>query len=414
MTQQPDDKPRLSLPPVDEIASQLGVSQSDSADPDDLDLDPELEAMADRFVDEVLAADGDESLVRQRRAVDEMGLELQQQAAHRSAMLQTPLRKLAHQGDEGGPVAQALVSLRGRMEGLDPARHRLAPSALDRVLAMIPGIDSRVQRYFRKFENAQQALDAIIEELEGGRDMLHRDNLTLSDDQQALNEILSELNRQVALGRLIDRRLKDDIAARDTDDPRRHFIEEELLFPLRQRIVDLQQQLAVSQQGVLALEVIIRNNRELMRGVDRAINVTVSALTVAVTVAMAMANQRLVLDRIEALNSTTSQMIGGTAKALRQQGVDIQKRASSAMLDMQVLEEAFSEVMGAIDDLSNYRQEALPRLDEQINRLATLSRQGNASIERLREGSEVQLQNNDVDTPASGNHGPTDTPESTR
>ncbi|WFE70816.1 toxic anion resistance protein [Halomonas sp. M1] len=397
MAQQSDDKRRLSLPPVDEIADQLGASQlgarqADSDNFDARDIDPELEAMADNFVEDILAEGDETSAARQRRAVDEMGLELQQQAAHRSAMLQTPLRQLAHQGDEGGPVAKALTDLRGRMEGLDPARHRLVPTTLDRILSVIPGLDSRLQRYFRKFENAQQALDAIIEELESGRDMLHRDNLTLSDDQQALTNILAELNRQVALGRMIDRRLCDEIAARDGVDPRRHFLEEELLFPLRQRILDLQQQLAVSQQGILALEVIIRNNRELMRGVDRAINVTVSALTVAVTVAMAMANQRLVLDRIEALNTTTSQMISGTAKALRQQGVDIQKRASGAMLDMQVLEEAFSEVMGAIDDLSSYRQEALPRLDEQIERLATLSKQGNASIERLQEGNASQPQ----------------------
>lgn len=382
MTQPSGDKP-LALPQVDDIASQLGNGQANS-------VDAELEAKADRFIEDILAEGEDVSRGRQRRAVDEMGLELQQQAAHRSAMLQTPLRQLAHQSDEGGPVAKALTDLRGRMEGLDPARHRLAPNALDRILTIIPGIDSRLQRYFQKFENAQQALDAIIDDLTGGRDMLYRDNLTLSDDQQALNKILAELDRQIALGRLIDHRLQEEIAARDPDDPRRHFLEEELLFPLRQRIVDLQQQLAVSQQGVLALEVIIRNNRELMRGVDRAINVTVSALTVAVTVAMAMANQRLVLDRIEALNTTTAQMIGGTAKALRQQGVDIQKRASSAMLDMQVLEEAFSEVMGAINDLSTYRQDALPRLDEQIDRLATLSQQGKASIERLQEGSESQ------------------------
>lgn len=382
MTQPSGDKP-LSLPPVDDIASQLGTGQANSAD-------AELEAMADRFIDDILAEGEDASRVRQRRAVDEMGLELQQQAAHRSAMLQTPLNQLAHQGDEGGPVAKALSDLRGRMEGLDPTRHRLAPNALDRVMAIIPGLDSRLQRYFRKFENAQQALDAIIDELKSGHDMLQRDNLTLNDDQQALTHMLTELDRQITLGRLIDRRLQDEIAARDADDPRRHFIEEELLFPLRQRIVDLQQQLAVSQQGVLAIEVIIRNNRELMRGVDRAINVTVSALTVAVTVAMAMANQRLVLDRIEALNTTTSQMIGGTAKALRQQGVDIQKRASSAMLDMQILEEAFREVMGAIDDLSSYRQEALPRLEEQIERLATLAKQGKTSIDQLQEASRSQ------------------------
>jgi len=397
MTQPSDDKSRLSLPPVEEIAEAVS-SDAPGAD-------PELEAMAERFVTQILAEGDEASVVSQRRAVDEMGLELQQQAAHRSAMLQTPLRQLAHQGDEGGPVAKALTDLRGRMEGLDPARHRLAPSVLDRVMAIIPGLDSRLQRYFRKFENAQQALDAIIDELEGGRDMLHRDNLTLNDDQQALRDILTQLNRQITLGRLIDRRLQDDIAARDAEDPRRHFLEEEMLFPLRQRIVDLQQQLAVSQQGVLALEVIIRNNRELMRGVDRAINVTVSALTVAVTVAMGMANQRLVLDRIEALNTTTSQMIGGTAKALRQQGVDIQKRASSAMLDMQMLEDAFGEVMGAIDDLSSYRQEALPRLDEQIDRMAALSQKGSASIERLREGSESPLKDGRFDQAASGNPG---------
>ncbi|CAM3994189.1 hypothetical protein VRRI112168_09680 [Vreelandella rituensis] len=82
--------------------------------------------------------------------------------------------------------------------GWDPTRHRLAPSALDRVLATIPGIDSSLQRYFQKFENAQQALDAVIEDLKGGRDMLHRDNITLNDDQQALRE----LNRQIALGPL--------------------------------------------------------------------------------------------------------------------------------------------------------------------------------------------------------------------
>ena len=384
MTQQPERDADLSLPPVEEIARQLDDSEAHGGT-----KDAALAAQADAFVDELVDDGEADALARKRRAIDELGLELQQQAAHQSAMLQTPLRQLAHHGDEGGPVAKALVDLRGRMQELDPARHRLSPGPLDRVLALLPGASSRLQRYFRKFETAQQALDAIIADLEGGRDMLHRDNLTLSDDQQALRDSLAQLERQVALGRLIDERLQATIARRDEEDSQRRFLEEELLFPLRQRIVDLQQQQAVSQQGILALEVIIRNNRELMRGVDRAINVTVSALTVAATVALAIANQRLVLDRVEALNATTSEMIGGTARALRQQGVDIQQRASSAMLDMQALEQAFDEVMGAIDDLSRYRREALPRLDDQIDRLATLAGRGSEAIGRLHRGREA-------------------------
>jgi len=379
----------LSLPPVEEIESELETASAEPGAAAQEREDPELAALADTFVEEVLAGDEDaEALARQRRAVDEMGLELQQQAAHHSAMLQTPLRKLAHQGDDGGPVAKALIDLRGRMQSLDPRHHRLEQGRLDRVLARLREAGSRLQRYFRKFENAQQALDAIIADLEAGRDMLYRDNLTLGDDQQALREILGQLERQVALGRSIDRRLVAVIEQRDADDPQRGFLEEELLFPLRQRILDLQQQQAVSQQGVLALEVIIRNNRELMRGVDRAIHVTVSALTVAVAVALALANQRLVLDRVESLNTTTSELIAGTARSLRQQGVEIQTRASSAQLDLQALEQAFGDVMGAIDDLSRYRQEALPRLDAQIDRLAGLAREGAGAIGRLQRGND--------------------------
>ncbi|HRP96297.1 MAG TPA: toxic anion resistance protein [Rhodocyclaceae bacterium] len=375
----------LSLPPVEEIAREVAQRAAAPAE------DPELAKLADAFVAEVLAMSERESAAsRQRQAIDSMGVEVQREAAHRSEMLKTPIRKLAHQGDEGGPVAKSLIELRGKMQELDPGRHDLSDGGISRALALIPGVGSRMQRYFHKFESAQEALDAIIHDLQGGADMLRRDNLTLADDQEALRRLLEQLRRQIDLGRLVDRRLADAVAERDAEDLGRRFFEEELIFPLRQRIVDLQQQLAVCQQGVLALEVIIRNNRELMRGVDRAINVTVSALNVAVTVALALANQKLVLDRVEALNTTTSDLIAGTAKALRSQGVDIQTRASSAVLDMQQLEQAFADVIGAIDEVSRYRREALPQLDAQIDRLETLAAEGDQAIERLEQGNEAR------------------------
>ena len=379
----------LSLP-VEEIATEIEYEEQAAEKPED----PELAAMADAFVHESLALDDAEAAAagRKRQAVDGMGVEVQREAAHRSAMLQAPIRKLAHQGDDGGPVAKSLVDLRSRMQGLDPNRHKLSDGALARSLSFIPGVGKRLQRYFHKFETAQEALDAIIGDLESGKDMLRRDNLTLADDQEAMRASLAQLTRQIELGRLIDRRLNAAASELAQDSNKRAFIEEELLFPLRQRIVDLQQQLTVSQQGVLALEVVIRNNRELMRGVDRALNVTVSALNVAVTTALALANQRVVLDRVEALNSTTSDMIAGTAKQLRSQGVEIQNRGAAAMLDMEQLEQAFSDVIGAIDEVSRYRREALPRLDAQIDRLEKLAHKGDTAISNLEQGNTVAAQ----------------------
>lgn len=378
----------LSIPEVEEITSQVQEEIAEASRDD-----PELASLADTFVREVLAMDETETAAhrqRQRQAVDGMGVEVQREAAHRSEMLRTPIRKLAHQGDEGGPVAKALVDLRGKMQDLDPNRQNLSTSRLARIFSFIPGVGNRLQRYFQKFETAQEALDAIIHDLESGREMLRRDNLTLADDQDALRGTLARLQRQIDLGRMIDGKLNKAATELASDDPKRAFIEEELLFPLRQRIVDLQQQLAVSQQGILALEVVIRNNRELIRGVDRALNVTVSALNVAVTVALALANQRLVLDRVEALNTTTSELIAGTSQALRTQGVEIQTRAASTVLDMEKLEQAFKDVIGAIEEVSRYRREALPRLDEQIDRLDALARQGDEAVARLDQGNAAQ------------------------
>lgn len=384
MTDTPRHDP-LSLPPIEHIAETLNKADQPASQAPAADAD--LSERADAFVRDVLS-EGEGAAERQRRAVDEMGLALQHQAARQSEMLKTPLRQLASQGEDGGPVARALQDLRGRMSNLDPQQHHLEPKPMDRLLRLIPGFTTRVQRYFQRFETAQQALDAIIAELTAGRDSLNRDNITLNDDQQAMRQMLDQLRRQVELGRLIDARMTRSLSE-IPDEPRRRFVEEELLFPLRQRVLDIQQQQVVCQQGVLALEVIIRNNRELMRGVDRAVNVTVSALSVAATVALALANQRLVLDQVESLNRATSETIAGTAQSLRQQGVDIQTRASSASLDMDSLEQAFGDVMAAIDDLSRYRRDALPQMADQIDRLETLSGQGQDAIDRLERGSRV-------------------------
>src|SRR5690606_24866342 len=110
---------------VEEIAAQL----EPQATPEPVE-DPELRALADQFVQDILNQTDQEGPERQRQAVDSMGVEIQRQAAHRSAMLQTQIRKLAHQGDEGGPVAKALLDLRSTMQDLDPNRQSLKEGKL--------------------------------------------------------------------------------------------------------------------------------------------------------------------------------------------------------------------------------------------------------------------------------------------
>ncbi len=399
------------------MASDNGASEAGTALPLVLDLDVEgtkagvvvveptldeaLAQKASDYASSIVALDPDDeaSVSTALEAVEGMGRALQRRAASRSRMLQAPLRDLSREGEEGGPVAKSLAELRIQVQKLDPTALRLEAGLLNRLLAALPGVGTPLQRYFMQFESSQGVIDAIIRSLENGRDQLKRDNLTLGEDLKNMRELTLTLSEQVAMAQALDaairERLEEEIEA---DDPRRRFIEDEIVFVLRQRTMDLQQQLAVNQQGVLAAALIIRNNRELIRGVDRSIDVTVSALQVAVAVAMAVAHQKVVLDKVEALDRTTSDLIAGTASRLRKQGADIHRQASSAMLDMESLQSAFADIEVALDEISHYRREALPQMASQILELDQLIREAEAAVEKHERGR-TELATLDVERP---------------
>lgn len=325
-----------------------------------------------------------------RTAVESMGRSLQSESARRSTMLQQPLRTLAKNGEDGGPVAQSLLELRERVESLDPSRFNFTPGWFGRVLGAVPGVGGPIRRYFGQFESAQTAIDATVASLERGRDQLKRDNITLGEDQRAMHALSGRLQRQVQLGELVDGQLQYLLDREvPAGDPRRGFIEQDLLFPLRQRIIDLQTQLAVNRQGVIAIALIVQNNQELVRGVNRALDTTLSALQVAVVVALALTNQRLVLDQVAALNQTTTNLIGETAKRLRDQGAAIHRQATSATLDIGTLKQAFADVATALDDITRYRQEALPQMAKTILEFDALARDAAQRIARAQSAEQA-------------------------
>jgi uncharacterized protein YaaN involved in tellurite resistance len=252
----------------------------------------DIEAKAVAYVDKLLDVNTDnmDALKDRKNSVEQMAFDEQKKAARQTELLRQPVKKLSERGQEGGDVANAFINLKMKVEELDPGKFDFEAGWMTRTLGRLPGVETPIKRYFSKFENAKTVIGTIIRSLENGKEKLLRDNITLFKDQK----LKYKLEREIP-----------------ATDPKHKFIGEEFLFPLRQRIIDLQQQLAVNQQTVLATEIIIRNNKELTRGVDRALNVTISALETAASVAMALANQKIVLDKINSINQTTSDLIKG-------------------------------------------------------------------------------------------------------
>jgi uncharacterized protein YaaN involved in tellurite resistance len=381
---------RDKLTPADPAQVKEELAQSDHVASSH---DPELEKQADSIINALIAPSALEPHLRERSkaTVDTLGLELQKRAATQSSKLKDPIKKISSRSEDGGDVGNALVNLRVQVEALDPARFNLDAGWFSRIVGYLPGIGTPLKRYFSKYENAQTIINSIIQSLELGREQLKRDNVTLTEDQKNLRELTIKLTKAVDLARMIDAKLQAKLDNEiQQSDPQYSFIAEELLFPLRQRIMDLQQQLAVSQQSILAMEIVIRNNKELIRGVNRSLNVTVNALQVAVTVALALADQKIVLEKVQALSTTTSNLIAHTAERLKTQGAEIHKMASSTQLDMESLKNAFADIRVAMEDIATFRQEALPNMAETILEMDGLTKQAETALKRKEHATKVE------------------------
>jgi len=350
----------------------------------------QLQAVAERNVAEILTLDIDEFSKKKYilQSIESFGAASMKSSAAKNSLLEVTVGKLSKDGDEGGVVAKGLMDLNRELKDLDP-------SLIDFTKTGILGrLFNPVKDYFARYQKADSAIADIIVSLDKGKTILKNDTTTLEIEQQELRNLTKKLNKEIQLGTLMDKSIETQIeAAKDkNEDPVNvKFVTEEVLFPLRQRIMDMQQMVVVNQQGVMAIELVIRNNKELMRGVERAKNVTISALKTSVMVAGALYNQKIVLEKIQMLNETTNDVISSTSQMLKEHGEEIQKQSMEANISVETLKTAFADVMEALDSISTYKQEALPKMRDTINQFKELAAKSEEQIQQLEKGHKLEL-----------------------
>jgi uncharacterized protein YaaN involved in tellurite resistance len=301
-------------------------------------------------------------------------------------LLDKPMAAMTDGGlAQASVVSRSLLDLRRTVEDLDPGRQGdlLSPRKL---LGLIP-FGNRLRDYFDKYRSSQTHLDAIIKALFSGQDELVRDNAAIEQEKANLWAVMGRLRQYVYLGQKLDAALEariTEIAAGDPD--RARVLREDMLFYVRQKVQDLLVQLAVSVQGYLALDIIRKNNVELIKGVDRATTTTVSALRTAVIVAQALSDQKLVLDQITALNTTTGNLIESTSRLLREQSGKIGEQAASATIDLARLQAAFANIYATMDEIDAFKLRALDNMAKTVAALSAEVAKSQAYLDRVRQG----------------------------
>lgn len=318
------------------------------------------------------------------RPLENFGVNDMSRSASKNELLSTRFADLSKSGKDAENIGDKLSELNYQMKDLDPSKVDFTKKGV------LGDIFNPVRKYFSKYQKAETAIANIIESLDHSSKVLQNDNTTLIAEENSLREVTNKLLADIELGKQMDESIEAQIQQAEMDgvEPEKiAFVREEILFPLRQRIMDMQQMIVINQQGIVSLNVIRRNNKELIRGVSRAKNVTVTALRTGVMVASALYDQKIVMDKINILNETTGNIIESTSHMLREQGSAIQKQSAETMISPDILKNSFAEAMAAIQEVSAYKEQALPKMKETIIMFSDMANEGQKVVDKIETGN---------------------------
>jgi uncharacterized protein YaaN involved in tellurite resistance len=345
---------------------QLAPERASGLVPVSDEVKSKLEVKVDAFVDELVAHDANSpEFGQQVDQITNMGRkEIAAASGQSNRFLDRPIR--AMDGNSG--VGADLAELRRTVEELDPStKGNLLTKK--RFLGIVP-FGNKLRDYFESYQSSQSHIGQILKSLQGGKDELLMDNAAIDVERRKLWESLGKLEQMIAMSKLLDARLEEAAADLDNHDPAKaNAIRQTALFYVRQRTQDLLTQMAVSVQGYLALDLVKKNNVELIKGVDRASTTTVGALRTAVTVAQALTSQKLVLDQITALNTTTANIIEGTGKMMKENTARIHEQAAGATIPLETLSRAFQNIYDTMDSIDTFKVKALDSMKQTVNTL---------------------------------------------
>ena len=344
--------------------------------------DENLKKQADSNAMIIFESDLDNPVEREKiiRPIENFGAGEIERSAAKNELLATRFVDFKKGGSESDNIGDKLAELNLELKDLDPSGIDFAKKGF------LGHLTDPVRKYFNRYEKAEVAISNIMDSLDKSSKILQNDNTTLLSEENSLREITNKILANIELGKQMDESLEaqiEEARIRGVPQQKIQFVEEEVLFPLRQRIMDMQQIIVINQQGIVSINVVRRNNKELIRGVQRAKNVTVTALRTGVMVASALYDQKIVMDKINLLNSTTEDIIESTSRMLREQGSEIQKQSAETMIDPEVLKASFADAMAAIEDVSNYKQEALPKMKDTINMFSDMAEEGQSVVNRI-------------------------------
>jgi len=201
-----------------------------------------------------------------------------------------------------------------------------------------------VKKYFAKIKLQEANISTLLENLKNEQEILKRDNITLKIEIDKLDKIIEELNAEYKNGELYLVELNKQIP---NENKSRFNLD---LF--EKKLYDFKQMIIVNEQSEMALTIILNNNNEIIRNIDKIKNVSMAALKTSAMVANSIYNQKITLNKINSLDKNAVNLLKDTNSLI--QSAKLDKGFSKSQVS-DFLQENYNII---IDTLNNAKLES--------------------------------------------------------
>jgi len=382
MTTQTDLQTVAALSPL-EVAEQVGTMAPEKVA--NAEASDEVKRRVMELLERVRSIGGRDIEARNQFSSDikSFGAGVRKQVASQSDLLNAPVNEIMNNSGDNGTVAKDLLELRKQVEKVNPNKFDFSDSWLRRTIAKLPGIGTKLEAWWSQYQAVSTVINDILESLEAGKRVLEKDNITLKADRDQMIQHTYQLQDQLQVAMLVDKEMVPWANSLETAEKK--YIEEEVLYYLRQEVEDMQLSLGAANQAILVSDIIRRGNEELIRSTDRTLNVSAKALATAAALEVALGHQRKQLEAVQATRDMTAELMRGTAKKAKEQGLEIIKQANDSTAMISALKDSFTDVIAAMESLNDYKQAALPVMQDNINTLHELNVSMKEHVDRVVE-----------------------------
>jgi uncharacterized protein YaaN involved in tellurite resistance len=363
----------------EEIAAEVGTKAPTTITDD---IPDEVKQRAQEMLERIKSV-GDRDIEGRNTLTSEaksFGTDIRRSIAHQSDLLNAPIKDIMGNNESEGGLSKDLLSLRSKVEEINPNKFDFSEGGFRRFLTKLPGIGSKLEAWWSQYQSVSTVINDILSNLEKGKDVLAKDNVTLKVDRDKLMEFTWQLQDQLQIAMLLDNELAT--WAGSLDAAQKKYIEEDILYYLRQEVQDMQLSLGAANQAILVSDIIRRANEELIRSTDRTLNVSAKALQTAAALQVALLHQEKQMEAVKATNDMTVELLKSTAEKAKTQGVQVVKDANDVSGMIEGLKQAFGDTIEAMNLLDSYKQEALPQMASNVALLDDLNKQMKEQVER--------------------------------